>query len=231
MWIDASRTNATAPVRHKRTGRLDDDCVILAIYKPSDNPSRLERSRKAALDAAITIVTRDGSGCLTPDAIARESGLSKGGVMHQLRIKEAVRRASSRTADDAFRGVLEPLPREGAHAAKSASARKRSRTSRPGKRNAVQAEYDRLAALDRHRAPEIPRQSVRYHKRYLGFVTARGRHSRGRPDRLPPARLSPAFRPPNFLTSFPAMAQLYKPPGDKEWAALPAQAKAKSAAK
>ncbi|KTT89235.1 TetR family transcriptional regulator, partial [Mammaliicoccus sciuri] len=51
----------------------------------------MERSRKAALDAAITIVTRDGSGCLTPDAIARESGLSKGGVMHQLRIKEAVR--------------------------------------------------------------------------------------------------------------------------------------------
>ena len=84
------------------------------MSKPSDNPSRLERSRKAALDAAITIVTRDGSGCLTPDAIARESGLSKGGVMHQLRIKEAVRRASSRTADDAFRGVLEPLPREGA---------------------------------------------------------------------------------------------------------------------
>ncbi|TWC07163.1 TetR family transcriptional regulator [Bradyrhizobium macuxiense] len=58
-----------------------------------DNPSRSERSRTAALDAAITIVTRDGPGRLTLDAIARESGLSKGGVMHQFRTKEAVLRA------------------------------------------------------------------------------------------------------------------------------------------
>ncbi|MBR1205900.1 MULTISPECIES: TetR/AcrR family transcriptional regulator [unclassified Bradyrhizobium] len=58
-----------------------------------DNPSRSERSRNAALDAAITIVTRDGPGRLTLDAIARESGLSKGGVMHQFRTKEAVLRA------------------------------------------------------------------------------------------------------------------------------------------
>ncbi|WP_338700161.1 TetR/AcrR family transcriptional regulator [Bradyrhizobium sp. 26S5] len=58
-----------------------------------DNPSRSERSRNAALEAAITIVTRDGPGRLTLDAIARESGLSKGGVMHQFRTKEAVLRA------------------------------------------------------------------------------------------------------------------------------------------
>ncbi|WP_050627536.1 TetR/AcrR family transcriptional regulator [Bradyrhizobium viridifuturi] len=58
-----------------------------------DNPSRSERSRNAALDAATTILTRDGPGRLTLDAIARESGLSKGGVMHQFRTKEAVLRA------------------------------------------------------------------------------------------------------------------------------------------
>jgi AcrR family transcriptional regulator len=58
-----------------------------------DNASRSERSRSAALDAAIAIIARDGPGRLTLDAIARESGLSKGGVMHQFRTKEAVLKA------------------------------------------------------------------------------------------------------------------------------------------
>ncbi|MBR0810172.1 TetR family transcriptional regulator [Bradyrhizobium diazoefficiens] len=58
-----------------------------------DNASRSERSRNAALEAAIAIVARDGPGRLTLDAIARESGLSKGGVMHQFRTKEAVLKA------------------------------------------------------------------------------------------------------------------------------------------
>ena len=58
-----------------------------------DNPSRSERSRNAALQAAITIISRDGPGRLTLDAIARESGLSKGGLMHQFRTKEAVLKA------------------------------------------------------------------------------------------------------------------------------------------
>jgi AcrR family transcriptional regulator len=58
-----------------------------------DNPSRSERSRKAALAAALAIIARDGPGRLTLDAIARESGLSKGGLMHQFHSKEAVLRA------------------------------------------------------------------------------------------------------------------------------------------
>jgi AcrR family transcriptional regulator len=58
-----------------------------------DNPSRSERSRKAALAAALTIIARDGPGRLTLDAIAQESGLSKGGLMHQFRTKEAVLKA------------------------------------------------------------------------------------------------------------------------------------------
>lgn len=58
-----------------------------------DNASRSERSRNAALDAAFAIIARDGPGRLTLDAIARESGLSKGGVMHQFRTKEAVLKA------------------------------------------------------------------------------------------------------------------------------------------
>src|SRR6266436_1598840 len=58
-----------------------------------DNVTRSERSRKAALQAALTIIARDGPGRLTLDAIARESGLSKGGLMHQFRTKEGVLKA------------------------------------------------------------------------------------------------------------------------------------------
>jgi AcrR family transcriptional regulator len=55
-----------------------------------DNQSRSERTREAALQAALTIMARDGAGRLTLDAIARESGISKGGLMHQFHTKEAV---------------------------------------------------------------------------------------------------------------------------------------------
>lgn len=58
-----------------------------------DNPSRSERSRNAALQAALAIIARDGPGRLTLDAIARESGLSKGGLMHQFPTKQAVLKA------------------------------------------------------------------------------------------------------------------------------------------
>ena len=55
-----------------------------------DNATRSERSRQAAIQAALAIIARDGPGRLTLDAIARESGISKGGVMHHFRTKEAV---------------------------------------------------------------------------------------------------------------------------------------------
>jgi AcrR family transcriptional regulator len=58
-----------------------------------DNPTRSERSRHAAIQAALTIVARDGPGRLTFDAIARESGMSKGGLMHQFPTKREVLRA------------------------------------------------------------------------------------------------------------------------------------------
>jgi AcrR family transcriptional regulator len=58
-----------------------------------DNATRSERSRRAALQAALTIVARDGPGQLTFDAIARESGISKGGLMHQFRTKGDVLKA------------------------------------------------------------------------------------------------------------------------------------------
>jgi len=58
-----------------------------------DNPSRSERTRKAALDAAFAIIGRDGPGRLTLDAIAKEAGISKGGLMHQFPSKHAVLKA------------------------------------------------------------------------------------------------------------------------------------------
>jgi AcrR family transcriptional regulator len=58
-----------------------------------DNASRSERTRKAVLQAALTIIARDGPARLTLDAIARESGMSKGGLTHQFPTKDAVLKA------------------------------------------------------------------------------------------------------------------------------------------
>ncbi|RKU01045.1 TetR family transcriptional regulator [Burkholderia sp. Nafp2/4-1b] len=55
-----------------------------------DNQTRSEISRKKAIDAALSILTRDGVGGLTFDALARESGISKGGLLHQFRTKQGV---------------------------------------------------------------------------------------------------------------------------------------------
>jgi AcrR family transcriptional regulator len=58
-----------------------------------DNSTRSERSRKTAIQAAFTIIARDGPGRLTFDAISRESGISKGGLMHQFHTKGSVLKA------------------------------------------------------------------------------------------------------------------------------------------
>jgi AcrR family transcriptional regulator len=48
-----------------------------------DNRTRSEISRRKAIDAALTLLSRDGVGGLTFDSLARESGISKGGLLHQ----------------------------------------------------------------------------------------------------------------------------------------------------
>lgn len=55
-----------------------------------DNASRTERTRGLVLQAALTIIARDGAARLTLDAIAKESGVSKGGLLHQFPNKQAV---------------------------------------------------------------------------------------------------------------------------------------------
>jgi AcrR family transcriptional regulator len=42
------------------------------------------------LDAAIRVVTQDGFGALTLDAVAREAGVSKGGLTHHFATKDAL---------------------------------------------------------------------------------------------------------------------------------------------
>lgn len=58
-----------------------------------DNSQRSKRTREAAIEAALTILARDGATKLTIDAVARESGMSKGGILHHFRTKDAVLRA------------------------------------------------------------------------------------------------------------------------------------------
>ncbi|PFH07993.1 AcrR family transcriptional regulator [Collimonas sp. PA-H2] len=58
-----------------------------------DNITRSERTREVVIQAALAIIARDGPRRLTLDAIAREAGISKGGLMHQFRSKEAVLKA------------------------------------------------------------------------------------------------------------------------------------------
>jgi AcrR family transcriptional regulator len=58
-----------------------------------ENSVRSQRTRDAAVQAALTVITRDGATRLTIDAIARESGSSKGAVLHHFRTKEAVLKA------------------------------------------------------------------------------------------------------------------------------------------
>lgn len=55
-----------------------------------DNNTRSDRTRNLVIQAALAILAREGPRRLTLDAIAREGGISKGGLMHQFRSKEAV---------------------------------------------------------------------------------------------------------------------------------------------
>lgn len=45
---------------------------------------------EALLDAAIRIVTRDGLGAMTLEAVAKEAGVSKGGLTHHFATKDAL---------------------------------------------------------------------------------------------------------------------------------------------
>lgn len=52
--------------------------------------TQAETTREAIIRAANTIVGREGAARLTIEAVARESGLSKGGVLYHFRSKDAL---------------------------------------------------------------------------------------------------------------------------------------------
>jgi AcrR family transcriptional regulator len=58
-----------------------------------DNPTRSERSRQAAIQAAFAILSRDGPGELTFETLSRESGISKGGLLHHFGNKHGILKA------------------------------------------------------------------------------------------------------------------------------------------
>jgi AcrR family transcriptional regulator len=55
-----------------------------------DNATRSERSRNTAIKAAFALISREGPSGLTFDALALESGISKGGLLHQFRTKTGI---------------------------------------------------------------------------------------------------------------------------------------------
>ena len=54
------------------------------------NPIDSTRTRKAILQAANKVVLRDGSNALTLDAVAKEAGVSKGGLLYHFPSKDAL---------------------------------------------------------------------------------------------------------------------------------------------
>jgi AcrR family transcriptional regulator len=54
------------------------------------NPVDSTQTRKRILQAANQVVVRDGSNALTLDAVAREAGVSKGGLLYHFPSKEAL---------------------------------------------------------------------------------------------------------------------------------------------
>src|SRR5690606_21757042 len=60
-----------------------------------------------ALAAAITLARRDGGGSMSIDAVAREAGVSKGGVLHHFPSKEALVRAVVDTLTVEFEAAVQ----------------------------------------------------------------------------------------------------------------------------
>lgn len=80
-----------------------------------DNQTRSEITRKRAIEAALVILERDGVSGLTFDALARESGVSKGGLLHQFQTKNGVLEALAEYQTRHFEQVAqEYLAKEGA---------------------------------------------------------------------------------------------------------------------
>ncbi|MFT4066369.1 TetR/AcrR family transcriptional regulator [Paraburkholderia sp.] len=80
-----------------------------------DNQTRSENSRRKAIDAALSILTKEGIGGLTFDSLSRESGISKGGLLHQFRTRNGVLAALLKYQQQQFEQIARDyLAKEGA---------------------------------------------------------------------------------------------------------------------
>jgi AcrR family transcriptional regulator len=70
-------------------------------------PRRASDAADRALAAALTIVCRDGASALTMDGVAKEAGMSKGGVLHHFGTKDALVGELVMTMVNSFETTLE----------------------------------------------------------------------------------------------------------------------------
>ena len=70
------------------------------------------KASRRILEAARVIATRDGSGKITIDAVAKEAGLSKGGVLYNYPTKKALLSGLLNQMLSAHRGLLDELPEQ-----------------------------------------------------------------------------------------------------------------------
>ena len=99
IWAGAG-TAAIAVIGMARARRARDraeDRLDRADHPRRHRAQRLRRAlmprpsrRTALLDAALTVVRRDGAAALTLDAVAAEAGVSKGGVLYHFGSKRAL---------------------------------------------------------------------------------------------------------------------------------------------
>lgn len=75
-------------------------------HLPAPATRRRPHDRDAILDAAENAILRDGIGSLTLDAVAAEAGLSKSGLLHHYRSKDALIDAMVRRAVEGWRDEM-----------------------------------------------------------------------------------------------------------------------------
>ncbi len=75
-----------------------------------------KETRQRILDAAARLITRDGAPSLTLDGIAREAGMSKGGLLYHFENKEALLSALLDLAVTVLKGTVAETGEPGAQA-------------------------------------------------------------------------------------------------------------------
>ena len=69
--------------------------------------SKADVTRRALIDAAVRILSRDGWDKFSLDAVAAEAGVSKGGLLHHFRTKQALLEGTLGHLFDVFRARVE----------------------------------------------------------------------------------------------------------------------------